>query len=280
MEVMIGTVLFGGDYGVHLHKKKLTQEAVNNILAFALEKNVTNLDTAQAYNSESILGNFSEISKFNLNTKLKGSIAPRKIETELRRSLEQLSVPRIKSVMFHSSSDILGNEGAEAIGELKRLQGIGLIEKIGCSVYDPKELGQVLRKFKPDVVQIPLNIFDQRFIQSGMIDELHSNGTEVHARSVFLQGLVFLESFDIPFSGIRTKMELLERLLVEQGISRISLVKSFLVCSQVDKVVLGISAESELDEFLKASIIGSHDWKSFSVADLQEIDPRNWSNGH
>ena len=41
----------------------------------------------------------------------------------------------------------------------------GLIEKIGVSVYSPEELNKILKSFKIDVVQLAMNIFDQRFNQ-------------------------------------------------------------------------------------------------------------------
>ena len=45
-----------------------------------------------------------------------------------------------------------------------------------------------------DVVQIPYNILDKRVIYSGWYRKLKKIGIEVHARSIFLQGLLVNKS--------------------------------------------------------------------------------------
>ena len=58
------------------------------------------------------------------------------------------------------------------------------------------EINKVLGSFiKPEVIQIPLNILDTRLYRSGVTRKLHSKNIEIHARSVFLQGLFYLEKF-------------------------------------------------------------------------------------
>ena len=78
------------------------------------------------------------------------------------------------------------------------LKSEGLVKRIGVSVYDAAEIDGVLEIFRPDVVQLPLNIFDQRLIQSGHIKALQSAGIEIHARSAFLQGILLSERSALP----------------------------------------------------------------------------------
>jgi aryl-alcohol dehydrogenase-like predicted oxidoreductase len=42
-------------------------------------------------------------------------------------------------------------------------------------------------------IQIPLNVFDQRFILSGALEQLQRRDIHVFVRSVFFQGLFFLD---------------------------------------------------------------------------------------
>ena len=72
----------------------------------------------------------------------------------------------------------------------------GLIEKFGYSVYYPEDLDKFFEKFPPDIVQLPANIFDQRFNRSGWLKKLEDQGVEIHIRSVFLQGLLLQASQD------------------------------------------------------------------------------------
>ena len=39
-------------------------------------------------------------------------------------------------------------------------------------------------------MQLPLSIFDQRFCSSRLIKQINAKKIEVHARSIFLQGLL------------------------------------------------------------------------------------------
>ena len=69
--------------------------------------------------------------------------------------------------------------------ELKKL---GLIKKIGYSLYHPDELKLLSLDFVPDLIQIPFNLVDRRF--EPYLKELKKMKTEIHARSIFLQGLL------------------------------------------------------------------------------------------
>ncbi|MEM5627314.1 hypothetical protein AAHB47_28660 [Bacillus wiedmannii] len=49
-----------------------------------------------------------------------------------------------------------------------------------------------------DMIQVPLNIFDQRLIYSGLLQKLKTKGIEIHARSPYLQGLLLMDAEKIP----------------------------------------------------------------------------------
>ena len=44
--------------------------------------------------------------------------------------------------------------------QLLEIKANGLIEKIGFTLYCPKELNYLYNTFKPEIVQIPFNIFE------------------------------------------------------------------------------------------------------------------------
>ena len=64
--------------------------------------------------------------------------------------------------------------------------------KIGVSVYTPEELDKYIDDI--DIVQIPLSIADGRFLP--FLPKLRKRGVEIHARSVFLRGML-LDKFDV-----------------------------------------------------------------------------------
>jgi aryl-alcohol dehydrogenase-like predicted oxidoreductase len=86
------------------------------------------------------------------------------------------------------------------------LQGLvksGLADMAGASVYHPEEVDLLLENDVYQAVQLPMNVLDQRFIGprfidssgegSGMIARLSRRGIRIFVRSVFFQGLLFLE---------------------------------------------------------------------------------------
>ena len=86
----------------------------------------------------------------------------------------------------------------EMLHILKDLQKKKITQKIGISIYDPREAKKILKYWKPDIVQCPLNVLDQRFYRTGYIKKLYQLKVEVHVRSIFLQGLLLKNYKDIP----------------------------------------------------------------------------------
>ena len=65
-----------------------------------------------------------------------------------------------------------------------------VIKKIGISVYNKNELNEILKVFTPEIIQFPLNVFNQSFNDKKYLQSLKHKGIELHARSIFLQGLL------------------------------------------------------------------------------------------
>ena len=55
------------------------------------------------------------------------------------------------------------------------------------------QIKKVLDLFIPDIIQLPFSVFDQRLLQDGTLSTLKSLGIEIHARSIFLQGLLLMK---------------------------------------------------------------------------------------
>ena len=91
---------------------------------------------------------------------------------------------------MHDYKDLLGYRGKRYLKLLIDLKKKNIVKKIGISIYDPKELDLIQTIFKPDIVQAPFNVFDQRLKNSGWLDKLKKSNVKIYARSCFLQGLL------------------------------------------------------------------------------------------
>ena len=45
-------------------------------------------------------------------------------------------------------------------------------KKYRISIYSPDELDRIWKVWKPDIVQVPFNVFDQRIVNSGWLKRL------------------------------------------------------------------------------------------------------------
>lgn len=257
----LGTVQFGIDYGISNQSGKVSMDAVEKIITFCIQNGIDTLDTAQCYGeSEKVLGHF-DLSRFKVVTKL---IENRSLE----KSLENLKLSNVYALMFHREDDI--NDQSFAIFEEYKKKR--LTDKIGVSVYSPQKLYEIITCFDIDIVQLPLNLLDQRFIP--LFPLLKEKGIEIHTRSAFLQGLLLMTKENVPpfFDNIK---EVLEKIPEPKLAQALHFVKNI---PQVDKIVVGCTSITEIQEIVQIyeKEIPSCDYKFFRVNDERYINPSNW----
>jgi aryl-alcohol dehydrogenase-like predicted oxidoreductase len=285
MKLAIGSAQFGLDYGVSNNTGKVPNQEVNKILNVAKKSGINFLDTAIAYgNSESSLG-LSNVSKFNIISKLsslgKGNKnIKEEIFQQINGSLDRLGVNSLYGVLLHDTKILLTDNGDQIYEALLGLKQEGLVKKVGISIYDTIELDEILSKFKIDIVQAPMNIFDQRLISSGWNIKLEKMGIELHVRSVFLQGLLLMKPSERPeyFKPWKSLLEKYDGWLIESGYTNIeACINSILQIDSVNKVIIGIESSKQLEEII--TLIDKKLIKipvSLSSKDTSLIDPTMW----
>ena len=177
-KIAIGTTNFGMKYGV-ANKEQTPYDEVKKIIDFSRLQGINSYDTAPLYgSSEKVLGTLCESNDI-INTKIvqinNDEINDSKIqfiEKTFYNSLKNLKKDKIYSLLVHKIDNLLGTGGEKLFRWMKKLKTKGLIDKIGVSVYNEKELGLILGQYEIDLVQLPLNILDQRFVKSGYINLL------------------------------------------------------------------------------------------------------------
>ena len=85
---------------------------------------------------------------------------------------------------------MLSKHGSKIFKNLKHFKKKKYFNKIGISIYDTRVLNFIVSNYDLDIVQCPYNILDKRILITGWFDKLKKLGIEVHARSIFLQGLL------------------------------------------------------------------------------------------
>lgn len=198
----MGTVQLGMNYGIANNGGKPDEEKSFAMLRTALDSGVTSLDTARVYgNAEDVLGRFFDSYKGKMPfittkiPKIQGKNL-KEIEQEIissvETSLEHLHVPRVNCVMLRVAAD-LSAHGSDTAAAMKSLLKRGYADMVGASVYTADDLNIMLESDVYTATQVPMSIFDERLIQSGMTEVLRQRGIVTFVRSVFLQGLFFLD---------------------------------------------------------------------------------------
>jgi aryl-alcohol dehydrogenase-like predicted oxidoreductase len=256
MKIVLGTVQFGLDYGISNKDGKVSFDEVNKILDLAKKHNITYLDTAMGYGvSEEVIGRYKKSNTgqhFKVITKIPDiSLHKTSMDNMLDEALIRLSCNKVYGLLFHMASNI----NPKTYEQLSLLKARGKIHKLGVSVYSPEQAFFIANNFNIDLIQIPLNTFDQRFIESGCLEFLQAKGIEVHSRSLFLQGLLLQ-----PFSEINSYFQPHFKPLKEfndfclsHELSALDIALSLVhSVKNVDKFVIGVCSQHQLAEILKS----------------------------
>lgn len=262
----LGTVQLGMNYGIANQDGKPSEEKSFSILQSALEGGITSLDTARAYgDSEQVIGRFLKqwqgavpaiVTKVR---KLEGS-TPRELEKFVTESVEQslsdLGVNKVDAVMLHGAQDpiIHGKACADAV---KALIDHGYTDKVGVSVYTAEDIEGMLSYDIFSVTQVPMSIFDQRLIAGGSVDKLKERDYTVFVRSVFLQGLFFLDpdtmTDPVLLEHAAPRIRLLRQIAEELGLTVEQLAIAFMRdCAGVTSLVLGADTPEQVKANIKA----------------------------
>ncbi|MCR9242064.1 MAG: aldo/keto reductase [Rhodobiaceae bacterium] len=287
MKLALGTVQFGLPYGAFNRDGQVPLPEVAQILCLAEAAGIRILDTAHAYGeSESVLGTLDAAGKFKIVTKIpsleKMSDPAKSVGDFFVYSTRNLKCDKMHGLLLHSSDDLLGEDGDAVWSQLERLREKGLVTRIGISAYGPEEAKTLLERYPISLIQLPLNLFDRRHLDAGILQTCKEHGIEVHTRSAFLQGFALSDPTALP--GHLAPWAPLLRKLVSRcgdlGISQIEAALGYsLSCSEVDHVVVGVDSEKQLAEILKASgrnlsLQGAFD--DLASEDLDLIDPSRW----
>lgn len=296
----LGTVQLGLRYGVANKRGQPDSAACHGILRAAVRSGVASFDTAPSYGDAEVrLGDyFSEhpIPAPFVITKLPklGDIgdgtaegifaaAQRSVET----SCQRLRRSSVAVVLLHHAPDLVECRGmaVKALAHLKREK---LTLHIGASTYTPEHALAVLAAEDLDAIQVPVNLFDSRLHRMGILKALSARGVMVFARSVFLQGLLFLDPRALPprLAAARQPLEELRGLAREIGRPVAEIAVAFVRdLPGVTSLVMGVETIEQLDQ--SAKLLGTEPLRAseteellraFSAVSEDVFNPVRWTD--
>jgi len=284
MKLVLGAVQIGKNYGL-VNGKKIKNYDFKKIENLIFRSGIKYIDTSINYgNSEKIIGN-SNLNKLNITTKIK--LPKKKINVDqwvkktIRSSLIKLKVSKIYAILIHDYKDLFGIKGKKFLKCLYHLKKQKIIQKIGISVYSPNDLKKIWSFWKPEIVQFPLNVLDQRFLKSRWIATLKRFKILIFARSCFLQGLLVSDYKSHPkFKKFDKVLNKFSNWCDLNNISRLQACIDFVkIKKKIDYLIVGFNNYSQFKQILKCF----ENKKISRIPDifisnkLNLIDPRKWS---
>lgn len=285
MKLALGTVQFGLNYGIANQQGQTAINEARAILNHATLQGMDTLDTAISYGeSEERLG---EIGIENWRVVSKLPAVPdgcpdmtQWVEVSVKESLQRLKVKSLHGLLLHRPLQLLEQNGDRLYHALQHLKHDGIVQKIGVSIYDPSELDALFKNYCLDIVQSPFNIFDRRLVDTGWLSRLAQQGTEVHVRSVFLQGLLLMTPRDRPqkFNRFLSLWNQWDAWLKDTGLTPLQACICFaLLFQQISNVIVGVDNLSQLKEILQgAEAPMPHIPGELRSNDQDLINPARW----
>ena len=204
-------------------------------------------------------------------------------ERYIENSFSDLGCDNLEVYDFRDLGKVLNAYGDHVVEWITSLKKQGKIKKIGASIYSEEEINEILSFMNVDVIQAPVSVLDQRLVERGALKKLKDRNIEVHVRSIFLQGLIFMNPQNLPtfFEPIATQLQNTHSLLEAHNLSPLEASLNFVLsCPDIDKVIVGVTNERELLEIInitKAPLREDVDWQNFKLNDAYYLNPVNWN---
>jgi len=270
-ELVLGSVQLGLKYGVANKTGQPSRGAALRLVRLAADAGVTQFDTARAYgDSEERLGEALQGRKVRTITKLSplADLAARAtreevraaVDTSITQSLSALCCNQIDCLLLHRASHMTAFGGVIWERLLERMAD-GSVRTLGVSVGSPQDALSALACSDVRHIQMPFNLLDWRWREAGVVAAIKQRtDVTVHARSIFLQGLLAANDPAIwpRIDGVNPQivLKLVAGLAEEFGREDIADLCLAYVRGQdfIDGAVVGLETEAQLDANLRLSL--------------------------
>tara|TARA_B100000965_G_scaffold75930_1_gene60183 strand:+ start:19680 stop:20540 length:861 start_codon:yes stop_codon:yes gene_type:complete len=243
--LILGTVQLGTKYGINNSDGQPKSNESLNILEKAFSLGIRNLDTAEVYgDAYKVIKKYHKkfpLKKFNIFDKSSYE-EPKSFKNKIINKLELLNIDNFEGYMFHSLDIFKKNQAI--YDEIVNIKKQGLIKNLGISIYTDEQINEALRSnFDFDFIQMPFNVLDNHNLRKDAINRLNEQNIEIHVRSIFLQGLFYMDENSLPKKLLPLKKYILKikKLCTESGCSIDELLMHYPKQKKyVSKIIFGV----------------------------------------
>lgn len=263
---------------------RVNDAQVRAVLDRAAAAGVRVLDASSAYGeAETTLGvTLPSPNPFKVVVRASAGPSGDQLDAAARASLATLWLPSADTLLVSRAASLTGGQGPALWSACEALRGEGLFERIGFAADVGDDVLGLARRYRPDVVQLPVSLLDQRLVQDGTLLRVADAGVEVHLRCIFLHGLLFVPLERLPgrLKGSAARLKHVRQALGEAGVDPLAAALRFaLDRPEAACVLVGAAGPSEFGAVLAAaaSDLPDLDWPSMALDDPTLLDPRRWA---
>lgn len=282
-KIALGTVQIGLQYGINNSGGRPGLKEAIALLDLAVKRGVRLFDTAEAYgDSIKIIATYlneKPDSPVEIVSKFRDNGIP--IEVKLNDTLTALGRSQLYAYLYHSFKDY---EAKNFRPELLALRDEKKIERIGVSIYSTEELEIVLKDPEIKVIQLPLNPFDNSRKKRQLLSRGKELGKEIHVRSIYLQGLFFMNPSQLPgnLRELKKPLEQFNHVIAAFGLNTTQACLNFALQDEtVDFAIIGMESEDQLTQNLNAVLPSfpariRGEFESIEIKNRLLLNPSHW----
>ena len=155
------------------------------------------------------------------------------------------------------------------------------VKKIGVSVYTIQEAKKILDKFKLDIIQVPINVFNQEFLNRNFLESVKRNHIEVHARSIFFQGMAIqdINKIDSYFQNVLNKFKIFDQDCESNNINKIKKSLEFVYSNKfINKYIIGFNDLNQFKQVIsiKLSKKNLNSFSKYAINNKKITNPAKW----
>ena len=280
-KIIIGTANFNQKYGIL--KNKLNYQNIDKVLNFSKKKKIKFIEFSKDYNSlklksKNFQKNFKSYKKIDLQDKYFSTGNTN--DKILDYLFEKKKYNSCYGVTIRKPNLLLKTKGKKIFHLLNRLKKNKKISKIGITIYDTKNLNNIIKKFNIDFIQLPYNFLNYEVFNKTK-KLIQKKKIEIHLRSIFLQGLLLKKNYELPIELKKLSKYWLyiDNYLDSIGTNRYAACLNFAINSGADKLIIGIDNVDQLKQIFQVKILKKK-IKKFKIKEKKLIDPIYWLRFH
>ena len=281
-KIIIGTAQFGQRYGISKNTKALTREQIG-IINYGSKNRIRLIDTAPYYGDIEACFRKYNIGKFEVILKFRSSDILKKLKKNddiyffFENSIKK-KFPNVKYLLLYDFEKLRVNQKKKIYNFVLDIKKKKLIKKFGYTIYSFNKINNLCEIFKPDIIQCPFNLIDRRLVKKKYLDYFKKKKIEVHARSIFLQGLLLMKKEKIlkKFKRFKYIFEKWENWLLKNNLNPVEVCWNYVASyKKINNYVVGFHELNQIKE-LNNIRLKSYNFPNISSNNQNLINPGKW----